>query len=97
MGVVIYPDNYAGALYTTEANWSTFEAAGCVFLPAAGSRYVNGVGNTDKGYYWSSTPNYNFASNAAYSVHITSALLYTENAPFYCSDGQSVRLVREVE
>ena len=97
MGVVIYPDNYAGALYTTEANWSTFEAAGCVFLPAAGSRYGNGVGNTDKGYYWSSTPNYNFASNAAYSVHITSALLYTENAPFYCSDGQSVRLVREVE
>ena len=96
MGVVIYPDNYAGALYTTEANWSTFEAAGCVFLPAAGSRYGNGVGNTDKGYYWSSTPNYKFSSNAAYSVHISDQL-YTENSPFYCSNGQSVRLVRDAK
>ena len=96
-GVVIYPDNYAGALYTTGANWSTFEAAGCVFLPAAGTRYGNKLYNTDKGYYWSSTPNYNFAFNAAYSVHITSDLLYTENSPFPCKDGQFVRLVREVE
>lgn len=96
MGVVIYPDNYAGALYTTGANWSTFEAAGCVFLPAAGTRYGNGLGNTDKGYYWSSTPNFKFASNAAYSVHISDQL-YTENSPFYCSNGQSVRLVRLVK
>ena len=95
MGVVIYPDNYAGALYTTGSDWSTFEAAGCVFLPAAGTRYGNGIGNTDKGYYWSSTPNFKFSSNAAYSVHISDQL-YTENSPFYCSNGQSVRLVRPV-
>ena len=94
MGVVIYPDNYAGETYDTGDNWSTFEAAGCVFLPAAGTRYVNELNNTDKGYYWSSTPNYKFSSNAAYSVHISDQL-YTENSPFYCSNGQSVRLVRD--
>lgn len=95
LGVVIYPDGYTGTLYTG-SDWSTFEAAGCVFLPAAGTRYGNGVGNTDKGYYWSSTPNFKFASNAAYSVHISDQL-YTENSPFYCSNGQSVRLVRLVK
>ena len=96
MGVVIYPDNYAGETYDTGDNWSTFEAAGCVFLPAAGTRYVNELNNTDKGYYWSSTPNYKFSSNAAYSVHISDQL-YTENSPFYCSNGQSVRLVRDAK
>lgn len=40
LGIVLYPDNYTGATYTTaqSANWSSFEAAGCVFLPAAGWR-----------------------------------------------------------
>ena len=96
MGVVIYPDNYAGETYDTGDNWSTFEAAGCVFLPAAGTRYVNELHNTDKGYYWSSTPNYKFAFKAAYSVHISDQL-YTENSPFPRKDGQSVRLVRDAK
>jgi len=95
LGVVIYPDGYTGTLYTG-SDWSIFEAAGCVFLPAAGTRYGNKLDNTDKGYYWSSTPNYKFAFKAAYSVHISNQL-YTENSPFPRKDGQSVRLVREVE
>lgn len=95
-GVVIYPDNYAGETYDTGDNWSTFEAAGCVFLPAAGARWGNTVGHIGDGYYWSSTPNFNFAFNAAYSVYITSDLLYTENSPYGCYVGQSVRLVRDV-
>ena len=87
---------WAANEYTSE-DWADMEAAGCVFLPAAGARYEKGVGNTDIGYYWSSTPNGNFSSNAAYSVCITSDLLYTENAPFYCREGQSVRLVRDAK
>ena len=36
-GIVIYPDNYTGSVYSG-SDWTTFEAAGCVFLPAAGYR-----------------------------------------------------------
>ena len=55
-GSVLYPDDYTGAPYTTGANWADFEAAGCVFLPAAGWRHSTSVGviGTD-GRYWSST------------------------------------------
>ncbi len=55
-GMVIYPDNYTGAVYSG-SNWASFEAAGCVFLPAAGWRNGTTIENiNDRGFYWSSTP-----------------------------------------
>ncbi len=72
-GMIILPDNWDGSVHAnfkygksawlndyTEASspkWSEMEAAGCVFLPAAGGRSyddkVSAVGGN--GYYWSST------------------------------------------
>ena len=55
-GMVIYPDNYTGAVYSG-SDWDSFEAAGCVFLPAAGWRNGTTISNiNDRGFYWSSTP-----------------------------------------
>jgi len=96
LGVVLYPDNYTGAAYTTaqSANWSSFESAGCVFLPAAGSRNGTSVGVVGSyGNYWSSTAN---GTDGAYRVffhsgYVTPAL----DGGRYI--GFSVRLVRPVE
>ena len=56
LGIVFYPDNYTGSEYAG-SNWSTFEAAGCVFLPAAGWRKPDGTFDYigELGRYWSST------------------------------------------
>lgn len=94
LGVVLYPDDYTGAAYTTGSNWSTFESAGCVFLPAAGSRQgtsVNLVGSN--GYYWSGTAN---GTNSAYRVTSFSGGMDPANSTgrYY---GCSVRLVRDVQ
>ena len=92
LGVVIYPDNYTGAAYAG-SNWSTFEAAGCVFLPAAGSRDGSTVYDAGSyGSYWSSSP---YASN----VNIAYRVLFSSGDldPAYSRDryyGYSVRLVR---
>jgi len=41
----------------TAAGWASLEAAGCVFIPAAGYRYGGGVSDVGgRGYYWSSSP-----------------------------------------
>ena len=91
-GYVIRPDGNTTAVsssYTAEA-WAVEEAAGSVFLPAAGNRggtNVYGVG--DHGNYWSSTPNDDrawflyFQYDAALMGH------------YYRSNGCSVRLVRD--
>ena len=81
-----------------EQTWkNTLEPAGCVFLPAAGSRTGTSVSNVGSyGYYWSSTPN---APNGVALAH---------NLIFYSSKvdpagsgrrdyGRSVRLVLPVE
>gem|GEM_PF-1429693 len=92
LGLVIYPDNYTGAVYSG-SDWATFESAGCVFLPAAGYRYGSSLSSPGtKGYYWSATPN---GTNMAYSVYFISGGL----SPAYSFGrryGCSVRLVREV-
>ena len=97
LGVVIYPDDYTGSEYAG-SDWSTFEAAGCVFLPAAGYRnlqkgQVSSAGST--GFYWSSSPHTSYVTNADY-VHFSSGSLLTpiSDSRF---DGGSVRLVRQVE
>lgn len=77
----------------TSAGWTALEAAGCVFLPAAGGRdgtSVNDVGSYGK--YWSSS---------AYSATYAYRLFFFSNHvnPQYNSsryNGYSVRLVQEL-
>jgi len=70
------------------------EAAGCVFLPAAGYREGSTVYDDSKGYYWSSTRGSN--DHKADHVKFDSSKLDADTRynRFY---GYSVRLVREVE
>ena len=93
LGVVLYPDDYTGAEYSG-SDWSTFEAAGCVFLPAAGCRSgtsVRVVGSS--GYYWSRTAN---STGIAFRVDFGSGGV---NPAGYNGRqfGFSVRLVRPVQ
>jgi len=92
-GMVIYPDNYTGAVYSGD-NWASFEAAGCVFLPAAGWRDGTTIKNSinDRGYYWSTTP-----SNATAAKRMFFAGGLELNGDNSRAFGFSVRLVREVE
>ncbi len=95
LGVVLYPDDYTGAAYTTGANWSTFESAGCVFLPAAGWRNgkeVKSVGSY--GAYWSSSA---YVTEYAYHVYFNSDGGMSPDGYNGRSSGYSVRLVRPVE
>ena len=95
MGVVIYPDNYTGSVYSG-SDWASFEAAGCVFLPAAGYRAASSVSNAGSyGDYWSSSPNTSNV-NQAYYVDFYSGNLNPASSN-YRSFGLSVRLVRQVE
>jgi len=95
-GMIIYPDNYTaqtGATSYTSSEWQTMEAAGCVFLPAAGYRFGSDVSNVGSyGYYWSSTPN---GSNGAYDLYFRSGNVYPAFNYVYRYYGQSVRLVQE--
>ncbi len=78
--------NFTHNTYTKE-EWSVMEAAGAVFLPAAGYRGVYDVGSD--GYYWSSAPN---GSEDAWGLYFDSGRvgLYSSSR---CG-GSSVRLVR---
>ena len=92
LGVVIYPDNYTGEVYSG-SDWATFESAGCVFLPAAGSRSGSSVNYPGlRGYYWSASP---YSTDEAYRVYFASGSLNPANSSI-CRGGCSVRLVREV-
>jgi len=93
LGVVLYPDGYTGSTYSG-SDWSTFESAGCVFLPAAGGRTGTSVRRVGSfGRYWSSTAN---GTDDAYNVNFDSGGV----SPATYDDrlnGFSVRLVRPVE
>ena len=94
LGVVIYPDDYTGSVYTG-SDWSTFEAAGCVFLPAAGNRSRASVSDAGSyGYYWSSSST--SSVDYAYYVYFYSGSLRPASS-YYRDGGLSVRLVRQVE
>ena len=94
LGVVLYPDDYTGAAYTTGSNWSTFESAGCVFLPAAGLRTIASVDYVGTGgRYWSSTAG---GTNSAGYVFFSSGYVNPADND-YPGYGYSVRLVRNVE
>jgi len=73
------------------ATWTTMEAAGCVFIPAAGYRdgsIVSSAGSS--GDYWSSTP---YGKSDAYYICFGSFAVVVDYV--YRYSGQSVRLVRE--
>ena len=93
-GVVIYPDDYTGAEYTG-SDWATFEAAGCVFLPAAGYRSGSTVSNAGtSGRYRSSSPR---GTNKAYYVNFDLSDLFPASSTLNRYYGFSVRLVRDIE
>ena len=74
--------------------WGKMEAAGCVFLPAAGGRYQSVVSNAGKyGMYWSGPAS---GTGTAYNVYFGSSSLRPANNGSRCS-GYSVRLVRPAE
>ncbi len=86
-------DNAFTTFTVDAANWTYMEAAGAVFLPAAGYRNGTTVSLTQThGVYWSQT---NFISTDAndfqFSANYLRVLYESKNG------GRSVRLVREVE
>ena len=111
-GVIILPDGWDGSVdtgfiygnsawsntYTIDSTptWYQMEAAGCVFLPAAGIRNGASVSNAVvDGRYWSSTFHLS-NTGLARSVYFFSNYLGT-NDSHSRRDGHSVRLVRPVE
>jgi hypothetical protein len=108
-GLIILPDNWDGSLHasftygnsvwsnvyssTSDPTWAQMEAAGAVFLPAAGYREVATINNAgDYGYYWSSMYYDSNAANA-FGIHFKSGSLMT--GAYDRSNGRSVRLVKE--
>ena len=87
-------DAYASNSYT-ENQWAPMEAAGAVFLPAAGSRWSKNVSEVNqKGYYWSATPAEE--DGKAYCIYFHSKGYSVRHAASV-SCGYSVRLVHDVE
>ena len=83
---------YAAYQTFTADQWSKFEAAGAVFLPAAGERSGSNVYRVQcSGSYWSATEN---NSRNAYCRYFYSggAYMFSGN----CDNGHSVRLVKDV-
>lgn len=75
-------------IYTAE-EWEQMEAAGAVFLPAAGYRYNTSIDNADSyGYYWSASANW--SSYANYLKFYSGGFYTSDNSRYY---GYSVRLV----
>ena len=92
LGIVIYPDNYAGPEYATGNNWATFEAAGCVFLPAAGYRQGTSVNEAGaSGLYWAETSDNH---SSAHNMLFNSDDLFINDIAWSRYAGLSVRLVR---
>ena len=86
-------DNYGSNTYT-ENQWAPMEAAGAVFLPAAGSRFSKNVSEVnEKGYYWSATPAEE--DGKAYCIYFHSKGYSVRHAASV-SCGYSVRLVHDV-
>ena len=77
--------------------WEKMEAAGCVFLPAAGLREVATVSFAGEyGYYWSSSKVTSEAKKAKRVIFTDSYACPPDNTDTYRKCGYSVRLVRNV-
>ena len=74
-------------------DWAKMEAAGCVFLPAAGTRYYSVNFANSSGYYWSSSPTPSYVYHANYMYFGANAL--TPQTDGYRFGACSVRLVHE--
>ena len=85
-------DYYADYQTFTAAEWSLLEAAGAIFLPAAGARDGSYVTDVQRGgYYWSATEGY--SSGAYYlSFYLAEAGLGSQGR----ANGLSVRLVKDL-
>ena len=107
-GLILFPDNYihpadggtltglntpaAGWTSFSLVNWEAMEAAGAVFLPAAGYRDGTTVANVgSEGNYWSSTSYQGNAHRLLFSGNDFSAVNATPR-----TYGYSVRLVKEM-
>jgi hypothetical protein len=105
-GYIILPDDWqlpAGqnfvntdTSYTTNvynaANWAIMEAAGAVFLPAAGMRIGSATTNIGTiGNYWTAS---HVNGTTGYSFHIGASACGMQNTMTY-STGCSVRVVHE--
>ena len=104
-GMVLLPDNFSGGTFQAgfyngwgtnvydASSWSDMEAAGAVFLPAAGCRYGTELGNVGTvGCYWSSTPN---IWEGEYMIFFDYGEYFGD---YFCIDrvgGLSVRLVQD--
>ena len=105
-GVILLPDDWETSTYSlndtdsssasfssntiSSTQWTTFEDAGAVFLPAAGYRRGNAVGYVgSRGYYWSASVD---AGNTALGVLFIDGFLYTDD-DYYRYWCRSVRLV----
>ncbi len=77
----------------TATDWAKMEAAGCVFLPAAGLRESSTIHDVNsKGYYWSSSA---YSSTSyAYNLYFESGIMITAKYDNRYN-GCSVRLVRD--
>ena len=85
-------DYYAEYQIFTAEQWSKLEAAGAVFLPAAGLRSGTNVYNEQRrGFYWSATE---YNGGSANELRFASDLAYMSDFNRYY--GQSVRLVKDL-
>lgn len=95
-GINLFDNTNWNANQYTATDWAKMEAAGCVFLPAAGyreSEFVNVV--NEYGYYWSSSAYTSYSStSSAYNLYFDSGIIIPANYNnrYY---GCSVRLVRD--
>ncbi|MCQ2174339.1 MAG: hypothetical protein MJY61_04315, partial [Bacteroidales bacterium] len=95
-GLFLYPDDYDGDVVSSSMSWDDINAAGIVFLPAAGWRMSNSITGIDDefGSYWSST--------ATDDYFAFGECFYCGDTPYGSTDcprdeGNSVRLVTVVE
>jgi len=85
-------DSWSDNSYSSAA-WITLEAAGAVFLPAAGYRYGSTVTLAgDNGFYWSSS--LKPSSKMPYLLKFGASVFNTASYDYRCM-GQSVRLIGE--
>ncbi len=94
-GMTVTNVNNSSGAYTsntyTSSQWGQLEAAGCIFLPAAGYRYGTEVDNVGtNGYYWSSTC---YGESTVYYMHFNDDDISVSN--YIRHRGRSVRLVRD--
>ena len=86
--------SWTSNVYTSGANWNAMEDAGAIFLPAAGYRTNNSVGNVDgHGSYLTSTAQ---TSQIIYRLELYGIDFesFRPNNTAWRRDGQSVRLLR---